>query len=514
MGLIIGPPLIIHSGGGGGNKDNWLDPVAAEYTKRTSGGSADVGSKAKIASIKGRSLVWNQMVKNGDFGTGNLSGWTKSQGLDVVIDNGVCAMTKTISGGLCVGQTVSLIKDHKYFFAFDMNPYNNKNLTFIRDATADEYYGRAAISSGFGEFHRIQQLFVAVADKYNAQIRICDNSTSDFQTTYVKNVMLIDLTVLGLDYLETAEDFAKIYPEAYYPSTYTGNNYATFAPRLINNSASAIKTTGFNQWDEVVENGNIDKNTGADTDSTHYRRTKNYTPIFPNTDYYIKSPIDLVLFFYDSNKMFISQITRKNSVITTPENAAYMRFRNNASDSWPTYNNDVCLNLSWAGDRNGEYKKYWEDTLNLNLTTITGKLAGAGDSVVIFPDGMKSVGSVYDELTKTAATKRIGSQTITGSTGDTITLDGCNSDTYLCAEDIGTLSGGVLTLSADVSGAVVYYELATPEEYTLDQALNLSYKVDSYGTEERLPEDTASAVNAPIRYDVSYTEPKPSDEKV
>ena len=512
MGLIIGPRLIIHSGGGGGNKDKWLDPVAAEYTKRTSGGSANVGGKAKIGSIKGRSLVWNQMVKNGDFGTGSTTGWNSTQGLTAVVNNGVCELTKSITTSAYLSQNVSLIEGHKYFVSFELKAYNNKILFFIRDATADQYYARTTISSDFDKFHHIQTTFVAVADRSNAQIRVNDNNNADIQTYYLKNVMLIDLTLLGLESL-SADEFAKLYPRAYYASTYTGNNYATFAPRLINNAASAIKTTGFNQWDEVVESGGINRDTGANTNNDNYNRTKNFIPVFPSTSYYLKCPVKMCVIFYDRDKKFISSQAIRNDYFDTPEGTAYIRFRNDASGAWPTYNNDVCLNLSWAGDRNGQYKRYWENTLNLNLTTITGKLDGAGDSVVIFPDGMKSVGSVYDELTKTTATKRIGSQTITGSTGDTITLVGCSADDFLCANDIGTVSDGVLTLTSDVSGEIVYFPLDTPQVFTIDQALNLSYKVDSYGTEERLPEDTASAVNAPIRYDVSYTEPKPSDEK-
>lgn len=546
MGIIIG----IRAGIGGGKRkpDKWLDPVSAEFTRRTSGGSLSVGSRAKIGSVKGRTLVWNQMVKNGDFGTGDISGWTKSTGLDVVVDNGVCAMTKTVSGGLYVGQVVSLIKDHKYFFAFDMNPYNNKNLTFVRDATADEYYGRTAISSGFGEFHRVQQIFVAVADKSNAQIRIYDSSTSDFQTTYVKNVMLIDLTLLGLDYLETAEDFAKLYPAEYYPSTYTGNNYANFSPFLVNNAASAIKTIGFNQWDEVVESGGINRDTGTNTNNENYNRTKNYIPVLQGTAYYLKAPVAMCVIFYDINKNFISSLpVAAGSVFSTPRNAAYLRFRNNGSATWPKYNHDICLNLSYSGSRNGEYQRYWENSLALNLTTITGK--AGGDSVVIFPDGMKSVGSVYDELTKTTATKRIGvvdagelawtynsnntrfyAQLPTAKMGGKILCLGYTSvsasailsqDKTIAISGVAhslmlndtSFDGDAAALTLALAGMKIYYELDEPEVYTLDSPLSLSYRVDSFGTEERLPADTPSELSAPIRIEVSYTEPKPKDIK-
>lgn len=512
MGIIIG----IRAGIGGGKRkpDKWLDPVSAEFTRRTSGGSLSVGSRAKIGSVKGRTLVWNQMVKNGDFGTGNTNGWSLSGSLTAVVNNGVCELTKDSSSSAYLSQVISLTGGHKYFVSFDLKAYNNKVFFLVRDTTADQSYANTKISSDFDKFHHIQTTFVAVADKYNAQIRVGDSNTSDWQTYYVKNVMIIDLTLLGLDSL-SADEFAKLFPAEYYPSTYTGNNYATFSPYLVNNIASAIKTTGFNQWDEQWEAGGIYQDNGRPSPTSGYYRSKGFVGVLPDTRYYIKCPVAMFILYYDKdyNYLGLGFATQniKNNVFTTPRGAAYLRFRNQMQNTWTPYNNDICINFSCP--RNGEYQRYWENSLALNLTTITGK--AGGDSVVIFPDGMKSVGNIYDELTKTTATKRIGSQVVSGSAGDAITLVGCDTTalSYVCATNIGTLSGGVLTLSADVSEVAVYFALATPEVYTLDSPLSLSYRVDSFGTEERLPADTPSELSAPIRIEVSYTEPKQKDIK-
>ena len=547
MGLIIGPPLIIHSGGGGSNKDKWLDPVSAEFTRRTTGGSLSVGSRAKIGSVKGRTLVWNQMVKNGDFGTGTIAGWTANNTLSATVNNGVCELIKSSSSAAYLGQVVSLIGGHKYFFSFDLKAYNNKILVFIRDASADQYYVRTTISSGFDEFHHIQDTFVAVADRYNAQIRVNDNNASDWQTYYIKNVMLIDLTALGLDSL-SADEFAKLYPEVYYPSTYTGNNYATFSPYLVNNIASAIKTTGFNQWNEQWEEGGIYQDNGQNSPTSGYYRSKGYIPVLPNATYYIKSPVGVNIFFYGINQEYLGYslmlANKTNAAFTTPQGAFFMRFRN-FSKNWTPYNNDICINFSCS--RNGEYQRYWENSLALNLTAITGK--AGGDSVVIFPDGMKSVGNIYDELTKTTATKRIGvvdagelawtynskntrfySQLPTAKMGGNILCLGYTSVSAsailsqnktiaisgvahsLMLNDT-SFDGDAAALTLALTGMKIYYELDEPEVYTLDSPLSLSYRVDSFGTEERLPADTPSELSAPIRIEVSYKEPKQKDIK-
>ena len=55
-----------------------------------------------------------------------------------------------------------------------------------------------------------------------------------------------------------------------------------------------------------------------------------------------------------------------------------------------------------------------------------------------------------------------------------------------------------------MSGVMLYYELATPETYILDQTVTGGYQVNANGTERRLPEDAASSVNAPVNYSVVY----------
>ena len=55
-----------------------------------------------------------------------------------------------------------------------------------------------------------------------------------------------------------------------------------------------------------------------------------------------------------------------------------------------------------------------------------------------------------------------------------------------------------------MSGKYLYYELATPTEYTLDSELNLGYSVDDFGTEEEVPQNGSTPSTAPIIYDVKY----------
>lgn len=85
----------------------------------------------------------------------------------------------------------------------------------------------------------------------------------------------------------------------------------------------------------------------------------------------------------------ISDVAYKNVILTIPQQVYYVRFVWTAT----TYNNDICINVS-DPNRNGEYEPHFE-------------------LITIFPDGMKSAGSVRDEIVKVdgvwKAIKRVGS---------------------------------------------------------------------------------------------------------
>lgn len=55
-----------------------------------------------------------------------------------------------------------------------------------------------------------------------------------------------------------------------------------------------------------------------------------------------------------------------------------------------------------------------------------------------------------------------------------------------------------------MSGVPLYYELAQPIEYELYNPIDLSYKVDKFGTEKLLPESTSAIVSSPFRADIEY----------
>lgn len=483
--------------------------VPAEYTRRTSGGSADIGSgAATIAKIHGNTIVWNQMLDYAYISSTSNAGFTLSK----LGDNKLNIYgTSTATTALGITPNMSFRAGHKYLLQvpkINTNVmYRSTNWTFDVTVPAND----------------TRCIFTCPSDT-TEQIILRTAAGVSVNADYYP--MLIDLTVMGLDTL-TVSEFTALFPLQWYDYNNTGS--------LVSLTGTGIETNGFNQWDEEWESG-VYSNNGTKSPLAGYFRNVNPIPVFPSTTYGFTKPSGEARgFFYDVDGQFIRYVVLTNATtFTTNANEYYFNFYHIGA----TYNHDICINLSWSGYRNGEYEAYWDSTLALPITTVT-----SGGSAV-FSDGMKSAGSVYDELTSTKAVKRIAKLdlgtlnwsmindmsypnrfTITisamANNGNNIIPNYANKGVggygSQIAEDksYDTAAGTTLqihdsaysdaaTFKTAMSGVYLYYELATPVEYTLDSEVNLNYRVDDFGTETLLPQNNATPTTAPIVYDVRY----------
>ena len=339
--------------------------------------------------------------------------------------------------------------------------------------------------------------------------------------------------------------------EALYPLPY----YAYNAGTLVNNKATAIESVGFNQWDEEWEEGNI-LDTGENYDDGSTRiRSKNYIRVFGGTQYYIECSKLFAVCIYDSSKKTLGWITSTSSivsvqsffnsiVVTLPKNTVYIRFVT-ANTYGTAYNHDICINIS-DPSRNGTYEPYEKHTYNLNLTTLTGKLNGEGESVVVFPDGMKSASRGYDEAYgRTGINKFLDVDMGTldwiyqQSSGNMYVDNAIENRKVngraICSKyekysiEVGEVAGltqdksfafqltilkriivrdtaysDAATFKAAMSGVHLIYEAEEPKVYVLDEELPAGYIEDGGGTEMVIPQSTASEVVAPLSIDMVY----------
>lgn len=148
---------------------------------------------------------------------------------------------------------------------------------------------------------------------------------------------------------------------------------------------------GFNQWDEEWRKGYYNATTGAFLSNINYIANKNPIRVIPNTRYYMNSPSNIVVgvFFYDENGNFVTRMgltTWAPGTFNIPEGCHYINFYTDTPYG-TTYNNDICINLSWSGYRNGEYEPYQKHSYPLDssltlmgvLNLVDGKIQYDGD---------------------------------------------------------------------------------------------------------------------------------------
>lgn len=510
-----------------GLSDNLIDRkgngTPQEISYRTSCGDDSIADDGNgiIQSIFGKTVVWNQLV--------NIITVTETR-------NGVTFTWDAQSQTLTMNGSNSTDVDYSRSI-----PNLNTKLghiylavPYIVSGTYTSEICRISLGRDYTPFMQSVsdsgKIATASKNLTNAGVNIVVSADSTFDNLKIK-YRIHDLTqmfgagnepsTLDDPRIEWIKDYANEYPE------YNSGE-------LISYNGSGIKTVGFNQWDEEWEVGGISDTTGANWTTDDRIRSKNYIPCFPNTSYFLQASASFaVLAFYDANKNFISALTSLSwgYARTTPTNCYFMRFQM-LSSYGTTYKNDICINLSWSGYRNGEYEPYWSRMLNLPISTY-------------FPDGMKSAGSVRDELTKDKAVKRIGvvdlgtldwslsgyaensflstdmpvdhanpitnintkGYVLTGESfvnmGDK-TIRGTESNQkYIVIRDSSYTDAA--TFKAAMSGVMLYYELAEPIETTITPPLDLTYKVADFGTEESIAEGKSTPFNGIIKYSDDFT---------
>lgn len=345
--------------------------------------------------------------------------------------------------------------------------------------------------------------------------------------------IVIDLTQMFgsaiADYINTLETTTPGAGVAWFRKLFPKDYYAYDAGTLMSVKTSSHKTVGFNAWDEEWELGTIDSTTGADVSGTTTIRSKNYIPVVPGMQYYAKNAsITTASYFnvrfYDADKNYIGALGSggvqpywNNSgahPVIPPDNARYMRFYVQ-SGYGTTYKNDICINLSWDGERDGEYEAYSAHTYpldsDLELRGIPkldadNKLYYDGDTyesdgTVTRKYGIVDLGTLT--WTKDSNASRFYTRSINNSVklatrnalcgryfvyGTYNEVVGGSGKFYIsdqgalsCSDD-GSYETGAAFATA-MSGVYLVYELATPTTESADPYQNPQI-VDDFGTEE------------------------------
>ena len=429
-------------------------PTDVEFTVR----QTERGTKAQIKSVHGKTLVWNQLFSPIGSTTIKDVAFTSYDGLIHLIG------TPSSSGGRntpIATSDIDVIQGHKYYLHNTLD----RTQLFITSLSDSSKYFTGANN--------------IVTAPFTGEGRIGINLE---ETSYDESghIVIIDLTTMfgAGNEPATVADFREWFSKEFYPFS---------APRMLNFTGTGIKSTGFNQLDldSYMSTLGIAKTGGfyAETAARFLLESLNVPfPIkwLPNTEYcfYIRgycsrglSNFTLSVYYTDGSLQDIrfnsKSIDSVYGVSDPVKTIREVRFSYGSGGTEYFYLDSLCVSFSHSGYRNGEYEAYWSETRQLPTATY-------------FPTGMKSAGSVYDELTPDKAITRIGSRAY--EEGD--------------ENDPTVITNGTTTL----------YPLATPTEVAIDPPLNLSYRVEKGGTETLLPDDgTTSPFVGTIDYLIDYT---------
>ena len=442
---------------------------------------------ARIESIHGNTLVWNQLFTIPAQQTLTERGVTIVKHTD-----GTITLNGTVtSNGSIAGVAVQNVQGHKYLMHGHFSQFDATKAVF-----SSQFYGEDNSNRGV----------IITNNSANATwyyvVRVVEGATFD---NVILKPQIFDLTkMFGAGNEPTVAEFERMFPASYYLYN---------AGELLSVNVEGVNAVGFNQWDEVWEVGGIYPSTGEDTPQTTRIRSKNYISVSADTPYFWNVPIGsgLAVAYYDTDHNYLSGLwVNPGGIYTTPNSACYVRF--GTGDAYGgVYKNDICVNISDL-TRNGTYETYMSDTREIPVSTY-------------FPDGMKSAGSIHDELTMGKAFKRVGVVDLGSLTwGETDRTEGYRrfnawnaltspsiSDTanILCARFIrdGHLTRGLpvdnsiylygsgallcrcdaytsaAAFKAAMSGVMLYYELAEPVETEIAPPLNMTYTVEQGGTE-------------------------------
>lgn len=480
--------------------------------------------------IQGRTDAWNQLVRNGDFEDG--TGWS-ADGCTATFTNNEATITNVgVNGASCKRTDINFVAGHKYYIGCDAKSGDlTSNYIMLFDGTNSVYLTLTSIASSYKRYGFIRTINTSST---TGQIQLFRTIDAIAGTVVYKNVRISDLTLLygsEIDGMTDAQILAKF--ESEYPGYH---DYS--AGKLISNDAKQLETVGKNVWDEEWRNGYYNNN-GEFVSNAGWVCCKNPIPAFENTVYYIESPIACSIYAYDANGEFIQAIGfYGHQIFTTPAGTHFIKFH--VLNSYGNvYNHDICINLS-DESFNGQYEHYRKVILPLNLDDFWVK--DSQGNLVHITGGLKSAGSVYDEIVGNKYIKRVGSVDL-GSLNWVYDSDNGvfvsasdgrfpNKTLYLVCSKYaattvipsamgnGEISGttyygyGKLTVKDStmgtdaeafktaMNGVMLNYELATPIEYDLVEPLIYTMKA---GTTEARISPNEDGLSAPFCCDMTYS---------
>lgn len=489
------------------------------YNFRTSGGSADVGDR-EYDTIVGGTVAWNQLAQ-----AINSTNY-RNQYATCSYNNGVVSVsdpTARYSGIRGNTMATKPSAGHKLLLSYDVktNWAGTSPAIYYNNGYWQGGKSKAVSADTWTNISTIINVVRGSANTDSINLQD-DNAEFSGHAFEAKNMMAIDLTQMFgstiADYiysLETANAgagvawFKKLFPKPY---------YAYNAVELMSVNTSAHNTVGFNSWDTSTDNvGKVIANNGTLLNNDSYS-TSDYIKVVAGATYYFKDVAPNTnantIAEYDADKIFIrtqsisgTSGTNTSGTKAMSDNTHYIRVARFNTSTEP------CINLSWDGERDGEYEPYVKHSYPLDSgLTLRGipKLDASNnlyydgdvyesDGTVTRRYGIVDLGTLnwnrnatnqYYAALPTAGTQYTGNHICTkytasargaydGNADKAISITGGN----VWVRDTAYPSATGTEFKTAMSGVYLVYELATPTTETADPFQSPQI-VDDFGTEE------------------------------
>lgn len=507
------------------------ESTPAEFSFRASGGKSIRDGAARIKTLRGNAVVWNQKIDK------------------VYVDR---------DKALVAREGESMISGHKYL----LNRSVAKQECYV--IVADDFYDYSLYE---GQYSIIfTNAYDCVSDGvYPSRPHIYCSGESGY-------VQLIDLTLMfgAGDEPSTIEEYEARKPIVEDEYAYNEGTIIPFAAEGIksvgDNALNADRSLvfdfdrGYGDYDfintedafvGISADGYINgwKIDYAEKIEGGFKFRSNgggygiglFVKALPNEEYSVSYTSDngrIAFGFYDKGKNFISYENWENH-FTTPSNCEYIMLclRDNEVVNIDISFTNIMLTLvhsGWKQDTDAGYQPYWADTLLLNDPRIAKE----------FPNGMMPWDKVYNKNGKgyivkgkgtiedlgalawdviegnfsatpfqTNANMNYGNRLCTNIISakflpNTKAYGGPSNEDYICFDSGHIYISGPIANSnrdsASLKNALkdvpLYYELAEPTIIEYDEPFNLDYKVADFGTEEII----ASKPSAPLKADIIY----------
>lgn len=488
--------------------------------------TTNVGVPAKDYTVKGKTVVWNQLFDKNSTPSKNSDAITYSVDGNINILSTTSAITTSYFNFLC-----NTIANHKYMIcakSLEWNSPNHSNL-FIGDSNYPDTASYATLTPS-----DLTKFFTATNETCYIKAYI-SYSAGNYEFK-MNGLQLFDLTQMfgAGNEPATAAEFRAMFPDDYYP--YNAGELKTIVPTSVEASTvNLLKLTGraevsdnrdpssifYDVDKDVVYKGlaangylqpdRITEYAVSDSSVSLNGTTAVYGIGFPmkassNTTYYIYmtgSGKYVRISYVSPEKKIIGFTDTENPIeqFTTPENCSYIIvvFLSNPTNTEIKFEN-ICV----SAVQTNEYQPYNKHRVNI-------------PSSKYFPDGMRSAGSAYDEINflSQKAIKRIGAVdmgTLTWSYEPVASherflasVDGikiasgsakgnlvCSKYTTASVDDVYLHTADKIiavhnaieqvwvydssytdaaTFKAAMSGVMLYYELATPVETAITPSL-------------------------------------------